>query len=267
MQWVHHSRRKQYETLFSSLPPTPRLWTLLLLVIRLDAPHLCCWLCDVVASKSALFSCGVSIIFFHPFEQQISSKGTAMCLWSLAMAAPNFALNDVDMFAPVLHLKNKRDYSRYLAEGRKKCFFSCLRFPVRPGGFYEIAKSNWQVSSCSAKKTLEIVFVSCVDRDHGCQIPFHWRHAGKWESHQGPDICSPFSLIHKKKSFNQTKWYLLITVLQEGNHMATSPFTSLNLKATCNKTESCESKTNEFILFYCTFSFMTTQDFDAFLKV
>lgn len=42
------------------------------------------------------------------------------------MAAPNFALNDVDMFAPVLHLKNKRDYSRYLAEGRKKMFlFMC----------------------------------------------------------------------------------------------------------------------------------------------
>lgn len=78
------------------------------------------------------------------------------------MAAPNFALNDVDMFAPVLHLKNKRDYSRYLAEGRKKCFFSCLRFPVRPGGFYEIAKSNWQVSSCSAKKNIgDCVRVMC----------------------------------------------------------------------------------------------------------
>lgn len=80
------------------------------------------------------------------------------------MATPNFALNDVDMFAPVLHLKNKRDYSRYLAEGRKKCFFSCLRFPVRPGGFYEIAKSNWQVSSCSAKKTLVSNSVSLKTR-------------------------------------------------------------------------------------------------------
>lgn len=76
--------------------------------------------------KVSPFSCGVSIIFFHPFEQQISSKGTATCLWSLAVAAPNFALNDVDMFAPFLHLKNKRDYSRYLAEGREKMFlFMC----------------------------------------------------------------------------------------------------------------------------------------------